>query len=358
MAAMLFQGTGVELGVTSGIFSQYILKHAPNVTKLWSIDRWSDHQSLAKYQKAAELLASAGQGRCVPLRMNFREALPLFTPESLDFVYIDSHADPSQEEGENLRDWWTRIRPGGVLSGHDYHVRSQSTIDAVDRLAYQHGLTIQTTIQDPFPSWWLVKPLICSPPAIPLEIPACHTVCLVGNGPGVLHCSGADIDAHDVVIRFNRFRLSGFEQHTGRKTTIWSTFGHGSLPGDKDQRPMRVIFAYGEIGEPAYPPDVIHRLPRAFYQAIKQRVREYSKRTGESLERLGMTSGLVVAIWLLEAIGVQRLSLAGFDHFRKNQSKQHHYYNPRAYAQPPEHDGEAEAAILAPYVASGRVRYL
>lgn len=201
-------------------------------------------------------------------------------------------------------------------------------------------------------------PKVISPPAVPLEIPAHHTVCLVGNGPGVLHCSGADIDAHDVVIRFNRFRLAGFEQHTGVKTTIWSTFGHGYLPGDEDQRPKRMIFAYGEVGEPAYTPEVIHRLPRAFYRATQKRVRELSTRSGETLAHTGMTSGLVVAVWLLESIGVSSLSLAGFDHFSKSRSKLHHYYNPQPYAKPPEHDGEAEAAVLTPYVENGRVRYL
>lgn len=39
-------------------------------------------------------------------------------PESLDFVYVD--ADHSYEKvAEDLRIWWDRLKPGGVLAGHD-----------------------------------------------------------------------------------------------------------------------------------------------------------------------------------------------------------------------------------------------
>jgi hypothetical protein len=67
---------------------------------------------------------------------------------------------------------------------------------------------------------------------------------------------------------------------------------------------------------------------------------------------------LVVALYLLDVVGVDRVHLVGFDHFRKDASSQHHYYNPKAYGRPPEMEGDAEALVLAGYEAEGRVMYL
>ncbi|OYW13430.1 MAG: hypothetical protein B7X02_02215, partial [Rhodospirillales bacterium 12-54-5] len=132
----------------------------------------------------------------------------------------------------------------------------------------------------------------------------------------------------------------------------------GYLPGDEKERPRRILFVYGDSGNPAYEPDELYRIPMSFYRAMKQRVREHSKRTGAALEKTGMTSGMVVAAHMLEVVGLKCLSLAGFDHFMKTHSKQHHYYNPKAYGRPPELDGDAEAAIFGRWRDEGRIVYI
>lgn len=183
-----------------------------------------------------------------------------------------------------------------------------------------------------------VMPLLLSPQT---------KVVLVGNGPSLLGAhNGQAIDCHDEIVRFNRFRLRGFEAHTGTRTTLWSTFGHGYLPGDDDVRPERMIFVYGERGEPAYEPKEIYRIPRAFYNQQWQRLRDKANRPPEA-RQCSISSGFVVAMWLLHVVGLERVTLAGFDHFRKDFSNQHHYYNPRGYGRPPEMDGDAEAALLS-----------
>lgn len=184
-------------------------------------------------------------------------------------------------------------------------------------------------------------------PVVPLNLPSSTKVVLVGNGPSLLQATnGSVIDKFDEVVRFNRFKLRGFEPHTGTRTTLWSTFGHGYLPGDDDVRPSRMIFVYGERGEPAYAPDELFRIPRAFYNTQRDRVRAASKRSPEHIAKTGMSSGFVVAMWFLEVVGLDRITLAGLDHFRKDHSNQHHYYNPRGYGRPPELDGDAEADLL------------
>lgn len=48
------------------------------------------------------------------------------------------------------------------------------------------------------------------------------TVALVGNGPSEIgKGNGKRIDAHDCVVRYNNFKIDGFERDYGRKTSIW-----------------------------------------------------------------------------------------------------------------------------------------
>lgn len=193
-----------------------------------------------------------------------------------------------------------------------------------------------------------------------LALPRSTNVVLVGNGPSVLTAeNGSTIDAFDEIVRFNRYHLQGFEKHTGTRTTLWSTFGHGWVPGDETERPKRMIFVHGERGEPSYEPDQLYRIPRWFSKAAATRVKSVSVRSPDAVARVsGATSGLIVALYLLDVVGVDQIHLAGFDHFKKDLSNQHHYYNPKAYGRPPEMEGDAEASILAGYVEAGRVVYL
>lgn len=153
----LFLGEGVELGVAGGLYSAAILRN-PAVSRLWSIDRWSDHHGLSEYLRAAYLLAIAGNGRCVPLRMTFEEAAPLIRPASLDFIYIDGYAHTGQDGGKTLEQWWPKLKPGGIFSGHDYAPKWRRTIEVVDAFARDRGFRVNVTGGgDEFPSWWVVK---------------------------------------------------------------------------------------------------------------------------------------------------------------------------------------------------------
>ena len=186
-----------------------------------------------------------------------------------------------------------------------------------------------------------------------LQIEASTRCVVVGNGPSLLAREhGSFIDGFDEIIRFNRYKLAGFEAHTGLRTTLWSTFGHGYVPSDEEERPKRMIFVHGERGEPAYAADEIYRVPRWLYKSLNERIQK------ESGREVGLTSGFLVCFWLLEVVGLEKITLAGFDHFRKDKSNLHHYYNPRAYGRPPELDGDAEARLLLPFVETERVIYL
>ena len=127
------------------------------VNKLYSIDRWTEpHHDIQEYQRAMNRLEAFGV-RSRVMRASFAEALGLFVDGCLDFVYVDGYAHTGQEDGQTLRDWWPKVKPGGVLAGHDYHPRFQPTMDAVDAFVREHGLELHLTTEEELPSWWVVK---------------------------------------------------------------------------------------------------------------------------------------------------------------------------------------------------------
>lgn len=70
----------------------------------------------------------------------------------LDFVYIDTTHSYEQTKAE-LRESMRVVRPGGWISGHDYHERFPGVIQAVNEL----GLPFQLT-EDGLPSYLIQRP--------------------------------------------------------------------------------------------------------------------------------------------------------------------------------------------------------
>lgn len=64
------------------------------------------------------------------LRLTSKQAAKLFKPAYFDMVFIDAdHTEEAVTEDFNL--WKPRVRPGGILCGHDYHsyIEVQQAID-------------------------------------------------------------------------------------------------------------------------------------------------------------------------------------------------------------------------------------
>lgn len=67
--------------------------------------------------------AAALPDRCVPVLLHQATGVEVadyrFMPSSVDVVFVDgSHS--FQDVHEDLEAWWQRIRPGGILVGHDF----------------------------------------------------------------------------------------------------------------------------------------------------------------------------------------------------------------------------------------------
>lgn len=88
---------------------------------------------------------------------NYANTVP---DSSLDFVYIDG--DHSYEACKHdITVWWPKIKPGGILSGHDFAASGNvdyGVIQATTEFAEAHDLTLHV-IAGPFATWWVFKPL-------------------------------------------------------------------------------------------------------------------------------------------------------------------------------------------------------
>lgn len=150
--ARFARGIAVELGVARGDYSLELLAN-PAVEVLYSIDRWSDHHNDAEMRVARNRLSRYGS-RSVIVRAAFEDAVARFADGFFDFIYIDGYAHTGQDGGRTLRDWWPKLRSGGIFAGHDYCVTFPETVEAVDRFAAEHGVKVALTL-DPLASWWL-----------------------------------------------------------------------------------------------------------------------------------------------------------------------------------------------------------
>ena len=116
---------GAEIGVLRGAYTEQFCKAG---LKMFAIDPWApyaDYRRHSKeepydvcYEKTVQHLAPYD---CTIIRKTSMEAVWDFLPDSLDFVYIDGN-HRLHYALYDIWEWAIRVRPGGVVSGHDYEV--------------------------------------------------------------------------------------------------------------------------------------------------------------------------------------------------------------------------------------------
>jgi hypothetical protein len=125
-------GEGVEVGVGRGGFTATILGKWHG-KRLHGVDPWSEMSEDGKYVDIANVPQAQHEqnyqetqrrlhpfgDRCAIHRQTSRQAAAGFRDRSLDFVYLDArHYREALLEDLDL--WAPKIRPGGILAGHDY----------------------------------------------------------------------------------------------------------------------------------------------------------------------------------------------------------------------------------------------
>lgn len=119
-----------EIGVNKGETSQ-ILHHLFPDAHLYLIDPWEHNQTYMNsatpisrknkhYEKAYTEVATrfCSTPNVTILKKTSQEALPL-TPSTFDLVFIDANHEYTHVKQDILA-WLPKVRPGGILAGHDY----------------------------------------------------------------------------------------------------------------------------------------------------------------------------------------------------------------------------------------------
>lgn len=127
--------TVVEVGVAYGRSLAYLAERCSSHTAIWGVDVWTEHmggdnlpadvfarmQAYGSAQDACvgELTRAGVMDRVQLLNCGSLPAAAMFADESVDLVFIDAchELEPCRAD---IKAWLPKVRPGGMLAGHDY----------------------------------------------------------------------------------------------------------------------------------------------------------------------------------------------------------------------------------------------
>lgn len=151
----------VEIGTDRGIFARDFLDRWRGEI-LYCVDIWEPYPEMDWPRWAdltvAILNTSRHSDRIRIIKLpSLLAATAVFKLPS--FVYIDGDHRQNFVEAD-IRAWWGKLLPGGILAGDDYDSEHQGVIEAVDQFSAALGLRVQlTTDYNRPPSWFIEKPL-------------------------------------------------------------------------------------------------------------------------------------------------------------------------------------------------------
>lgn len=160
---------GVEIGVCRGENIKNLLNECQNIKKIYGIDPWIAYQDSLTitqetadgwHKNATDLLSNYLKiERAVLIRKKSLDAVDAFENGQLDFVFIDGNHSYDMALAD-CRAWWQKVKPGGVLSGHDFRPKDIEVRKAV----YEFSSEINKKVIEPEviknfagPCWYISK---------------------------------------------------------------------------------------------------------------------------------------------------------------------------------------------------------
>jgi hypothetical protein len=159
--------TGVEVGVFEGFHAESLLTYL-DIYILYLIDPYlayqdgqysaSDSLIQTAKQHAHTLLSQCAQGNHTQLVWIAQTVLSSMSkiPDQLDFVYLDGRHDYGSVSSE-IGAFWPKIKPGGVLGGHDFYCAWAKDHEGVIRAACEFAVWHNLQLIVEMPDWWIVK---------------------------------------------------------------------------------------------------------------------------------------------------------------------------------------------------------
>jgi SAM-dependent methyltransferase len=162
-ARALRGGTFVEVGCWKGRSTSFIgaICNA-NGTRLVCVDHWKGSRDVLQPRYETALAVEDVEQT---FRSNMRAlgidveiiaepsviAAQRFEAQSVDRVFLDGSHDHASV-AQDLVVWSERLRPDGILAGHDYGPKHPGLREAVDAFALSRELTVRRGPRD---IWWL-----------------------------------------------------------------------------------------------------------------------------------------------------------------------------------------------------------
>ena len=120
----------VEIGSWKGKSSAYMAVEIANSNKnidFYCVDTWEgsiEHKNNTEISMLYDIFLNnmkSIESYYTPLKMKSLDAVSKFEDSSLDFVFIDGSHE-YEDVKEDIKAWLPKVKPGGILAGHDYYI--------------------------------------------------------------------------------------------------------------------------------------------------------------------------------------------------------------------------------------------
>lgn len=121
---------GCEIGVSYGFNLVYFLDNIPNISTVYAIDPYIPYddgpggyvsQEIIDKVKELFLINVSPYNKVKFINLTSDEAHLNIAPESLDYIFIDGDHSFNMVY-RDMYNYYDKVKPGGVFSGHDFHL--------------------------------------------------------------------------------------------------------------------------------------------------------------------------------------------------------------------------------------------